>query len=85
MACPLGPKETGGETGLALLFYLTARCALQKLLSYTYTEVHGFMGLASGSVTSSNAWNRHVAFTTLYGKMKYFPTLQEMCFYPVEN
>lgn len=36
IACPLWPRATGVETELTLPLSITARGALQKLLSYTY-------------------------------------------------
>lgn len=53
IACPLWPTATGVAPGLALPLNITARDALQKLLSYTHMATHGFMSLAGGSVTSS--------------------------------
>lgn len=36
IACPLWPRATGVETELTLALSITARGALQKLLSYTH-------------------------------------------------
>ena len=46
IACPLWPGATGVETELALPLSITARGALQKLLSYTH--MRGFGGLGPG-------------------------------------
>jgi len=71
IACPSWPRATGVEPQLGFPLSITARGALQKLLSYTHTAEHGFMGLAGGSVTSSRALNQQLAFTAPYSSMKY--------------
>lgn len=73
IACPLWPGATGVETELALPLSITARGALQKLLSYTHICMAS-SGLAGGSVTSSGAPRQQLAFTTLYSFMKYILT-----------
>lgn len=52
--------------------YNSKRCFTEAIVLHTY--MHGFMGLAGGSVTSSSAPHQQLAFTTLYGFMKYILT-----------
>lgn len=52
--------------------YNSKRCFTEAIVLHTY--MHGFMGLAGGSVTSSRAPNQQLAFTTLYSFMKYIRT-----------
>lgn len=52
--------------------YNSKRCFTEAIVLHTY--MHGFMGLAGGSVTSSRAPHQQLAFTTLYGFMKYILT-----------
>lgn len=52
--------------------YNSERCFTEAIVLHSY--MHGFMGLAGGSVTSSRAPHQQLAFTTLYDFMKYILT-----------
>lgn len=52
--------------------YNSKRCFTEAIVLHTY--MHGYMGLAGGSVTSSRAPHQQLAFTTLYSFMKYILT-----------
>ena len=62
-----------GNTARSPSQYNSERCFTEAIVLHTY--MHGFTGLASGSVTSSRApQHQQLAFTTLYSFMKYILT-----------
>lgn len=70
IARPLWPKATGVETELMLtLKYNSKRCLTEAIVLHVC--MHGSVGLAGGSVTSSEVPHQQLAFTTLYGFMRY--------------
>lgn len=72
----LSPMAQGNRCGnralsLSLSQYNSKRCFTEAIVLHTH--MHGFMGLAGGSVTFSTA-PQQLAFTTLYSFMKYILT-----------